>query len=48
VLAPGVRDTAIIVSSAGVLVLPFDREKELRAAVERLGSKGTGTPRTDD
>jgi mannose-1-phosphate guanylyltransferase/mannose-6-phosphate isomerase len=36
VLAPGVRDTAIVVSREGVLVLPFERENELRAAVERL------------
>jgi mannose-1-phosphate guanylyltransferase/mannose-6-phosphate isomerase len=39
VLAPGVRDTAIIVSPNGVLVLPFDREGELRAAVERLAKR---------
>src|ERR1700693_4204426 len=36
VLAPGVRDTAIVVSGEGVLVLPFERENELRTAVERL------------
>jgi mannose-1-phosphate guanylyltransferase/mannose-6-phosphate isomerase len=36
VLAPHVRDTAIVVSGEGVLVLPFERENELRAAVERL------------
>ncbi len=36
VLAPGVRETAIIVSSEGVLVLPFEKEGDLRAAVERL------------
>ncbi|MEP6994925.1 MAG: mannose-1-phosphate guanylyltransferase [Acidobacteriota bacterium] len=34
VLAPGVADTAIIVGEGGVLVLPFEREGELRAAVE--------------
>lgn len=39
VLAPGVRDTAVIVSDTGVLVLPFDRENELRSAVERLAAK---------
>jgi mannose-1-phosphate guanylyltransferase/mannose-6-phosphate isomerase len=39
VLAPGVRDTAIVVGQEGVLVLPFDREKELRGAVERLRGK---------
>ncbi len=36
VLAPGVRDTAIVVGAAGVLVLPFEREGELRGAVEDL------------
>jgi mannose-1-phosphate guanylyltransferase len=39
VLAPGVRDTAIVVNSNGVLVLPLDREGELRAAVERLAKR---------
>ena len=36
VLAPGARDSAIVVAEDGVLILPFDREGELRAAVERL------------
>ena len=36
VLAPGVRDCAIVVGPEGVLVLPFEREGELRAAVDRL------------
>jgi mannose-1-phosphate guanylyltransferase len=36
VLAPGVRECAIIVSEDGVLVLPFERESDLRGAVERL------------
>jgi len=36
VLAPGVRDTAIVFSPDGLLVLPFEREGELRGAVERL------------
>ena len=40
VLAPGVRDTAIVVGAEGVLVLPFEREGELRAAVERLRREG--------
>jgi mannose-1-phosphate guanylyltransferase len=40
VLAPGVRDTAIVVGPEGVLVLPFEREKDLRGAVERLRRKG--------
>jgi mannose-1-phosphate guanylyltransferase/mannose-6-phosphate isomerase len=45
VLAPGVRDTAVIVSDAGVLVLPFDRENELRSAVERLAAKSADRDR---
>lgn len=36
VIAPGIRDSAIVVSDEGVLVLPFDREGDLRSAVERL------------
>jgi mannose-1-phosphate guanylyltransferase/mannose-6-phosphate isomerase len=36
VIAPGLRDSAIVVGPDGVLVLPFEREGELRAAVERL------------
>ncbi len=36
VLAPGVRDSAVVVGPDGVLVMPFEREGELRAAVERL------------
>ncbi len=36
VLAPGVRDTAIVAGPDGVLVMPFDREGELKAAVEGL------------
>lgn len=40
VLAPGVRDTAIIVGEGGVLVLPFEREGELREAVERRRREG--------
>jgi mannose-1-phosphate guanylyltransferase len=39
VLAPGVRDTAIVVNPGGVLVLPLDREGELRAAVEKLARR---------
>jgi mannose-1-phosphate guanylyltransferase/mannose-6-phosphate isomerase len=34
VLSPGVRDTAIVAGAAGLLVLPLEREGELRAAVE--------------
>jgi mannose-1-phosphate guanylyltransferase/mannose-6-phosphate isomerase len=40
VIAPGIRDSAIVVSDAGVLVLPFDRENDLRSAVERLDGRG--------
>ncbi len=36
VLAPGVRDTAIVSGEEGLLVMPFERETELRAAVARL------------
>lgn len=40
VLAPGVRDTAIVVGDEGVLVLPFAHEGDLRAAVEeRRGAR---------
>lgn len=42
VLAPGVRDTAIVVGEDGVLVLPFEREGLLREAVE--GRKARNTP----
>jgi mannose-1-phosphate guanylyltransferase len=45
VLAPGVRDTAIVVGEAGVLVLPFEREGELRGAVARLkAARKPGAP----
>jgi mannose-1-phosphate guanylyltransferase / mannose-6-phosphate isomerase len=36
VLAPGVSDSVIVVGPGGVLVMPFEREKELKAAVEGL------------
>jgi mannose-1-phosphate guanylyltransferase / mannose-6-phosphate isomerase len=36
VLAPGVANTAIVVGEEGVLVLPFERERELRGMVEGL------------
>jgi len=42
VVAPGIRDTAIVVGEGGVLVMPFDREGELRAAVEAVRAE----PRT--
>jgi mannose-1-phosphate guanylyltransferase len=46
VLAPGVRDAAIVVGESGVLVLPFDREGELRAAVETLRQRSEPAVRT--
>jgi len=42
VLAPGVRDTAIVAGEEGLLVMPFDREGELKAEVERLRSREDG------
>jgi mannose-1-phosphate guanylyltransferase/mannose-6-phosphate isomerase len=36
VIAPGVSDAAIVVGPEGVLVLPFERERELKGAVEAL------------
>ncbi|MEP6767572.1 MAG: mannose-1-phosphate guanylyltransferase [Acidobacteriota bacterium] len=36
VLAPGISNSAIVVGPEGVLVMPFDRERELKAAVEAL------------
>jgi mannose-1-phosphate guanylyltransferase len=36
VIAPGLRDSAVIATSGGILVMPFDREGELRKAVEGL------------
>jgi mannose-1-phosphate guanylyltransferase / mannose-6-phosphate isomerase len=45
VLAPGTRDCAIIVAEEGVLVMPFEKETELRAAVERLRRDDTGSGR---
>ena len=42
VIAPGVRDSAIVAGPDGILVLPFDREGELRAAVERLRREQAG------
>ncbi len=42
VLAPGVSDSAIVATREGVLVLPFEREGELRAAVEALRQESPG------
>jgi len=46
VLAPGVKDTAIVVGPEGVLVLPFEKEGELRGAVDSL--RGSGARPTPD
>jgi len=46
VLAPGLRDAAIVVGESGVLVLPFDREGELRSAVEDLRRRSEPVVRT--
>ncbi len=47
VLLPGVRDTAVVAGDAGILVLPFDREAELKPAVEALRQRGRTGPRND-
>ena len=46
VVAPGVRDTAIVVADAGILIMPFERENELRSAVERAQQKDPGVKTT--
>jgi mannose-1-phosphate guanylyltransferase/mannose-6-phosphate isomerase len=48
VLALGVRDSAIVVSDNGVLVLPFAEERELKGAVERLKRGEKGRPNLED
>jgi mannose-1-phosphate guanylyltransferase/mannose-6-phosphate isomerase len=48
VLAIGVRDSAIVVAGNGVLVLPFDQEGALKAAVERLRRGEKGRPNLED
>jgi len=48
VLAPGVRDAAIVVGESGVLLLPFEREGELRAAVESLRRRAEPSPRKEE
>ncbi|HTR03574.1 MAG TPA: sugar phosphate nucleotidyltransferase [Thermoanaerobaculia bacterium] len=47
VLAPGLRDAAVVVGEAGVLVMPFSREGELKAAVDDLRRRGTGAVRKE-
>lgn len=41
VLAPGVRDTAIIAGPEGILVLPFEREGEMKPTVEHYRRTGS-------
>jgi mannose-1-phosphate guanylyltransferase/mannose-6-phosphate isomerase len=48
VLALGVRDSAIVVSDNGILVLPFEREGELKGSVERLRKGEKGRPNLED
>ena len=42
VLAPGVRETAIVLGAGGLLVMPFEREGELKSAIERLEREQPG------
>ncbi|MDQ2869480.1 MAG: mannose-1-phosphate guanylyltransferase [Acidobacteriota bacterium] len=42
VLAPGISNSAIVIGPEGVLVMPFDRERELKAAVEALRREQAG------
>src|SRR5262245_39518079 len=41
VLAPGVRDSAIIAGPEGILVLPFEREGEMKPTVEHWRKTGS-------
>ena len=41
VLAPGVRDSAIIAGAEGILVLPFEREGEMKPTVEHYRRTGS-------
>ncbi len=43
VLAPGLKDTAVVVGPSGVLVLPFENEGELRGAVDTLRASAPPT-----
>ncbi len=47
VLAPGLCDAAVVVGEAGVLVLPFEREGELRSEVEALRRREDAPRRAD-
>ena len=42
VIAPGISDSAIVLGDAGILVLPFERERELKSAVEALKREESG------
>ena len=46
VLAPGVRDSAIIAGPGGILVLPFEREGEMKPTVEHYRRTGSTDIRT--
>ena len=41
ILAPGVRDSAIIAGPEGILVMPFEREGEMKPAVEHWRKTGS-------
>ncbi|MGE5412528.1 MAG: mannose-1-phosphate guanylyltransferase [Syntrophomonadaceae bacterium] len=48
VLAPGLKDAAVVVGASGVLVLPFEREGELRDAVNGLRpAEASSAPREE-
>ncbi len=42
VIAPGISDSAIVLGEAGILVLPFERERELKSAVEASKREESG------
>ena len=42
VIAPGARDTAIVVGEEGILVMPFEREGELRTLVDERRREEAG------
>ena len=48
VVAIGVRDSAIVATPEGILVLPFEQERELKGAVERLRRGEKNRPNLED
>jgi mannose-1-phosphate guanylyltransferase len=42
VIAPGLSDAVVVVGPSGVLILPFERERELKGAVEALRREEEG------